>query len=102
MKVKNGIASSRSLDRMPKMRAAAGRLQEGGGEEAELDRDEAEEQAERGEREGHREADQHEHDQPAEHQRRHQFELGIIASAARIRERFDRLVSQRRAGPRCA
>ncbi len=48
------------------------RLHEGELEHALLDGDEAEEQADRREREGDRVADQHEQDEAAEHQRRHQ------------------------------
>src|SRR5262249_62436754 len=47
------------------------RLQEVEGEESLLDRDGAEEQSERGEREGDRIADQHEQHEAAEHERRH-------------------------------
>ena len=49
-------------------------LQIGDGEEPLLDADHAEEQSDRGERECDREPDQHEDDQSAEHQRRHDFQ----------------------------
>ena len=71
MKVKNGIASSSSLEStLPKMRPGY-RLQEVEVEETEMDREEAERKPDRGQREGHREADQHRQNQAAEHQRRH-------------------------------
>ena len=55
MKVKNGIASSRSFEMMPK--SWYGQLaEEVGADQAELDADEAEEQADRGERERHRDS----------------------------------------------
>ena len=70
MKVKNGIASSVSLFMMPKTRSGSA-WQEVGLEQAELDADEAEEQAVGGQRERHRIAEQQEDDQAAEHDRRH-------------------------------
>ena len=62
MKVKNGIASSRSFDRMPKTRSGSA-CRKLGVEEAELDADDAEEEPDRGEREGDGIADQQEHDE---------------------------------------
>src|SRR5258706_597541 len=49
-------------------------LQEVEIEEAEIDRKKAERKPERGEGEGHREADQHGQNQAAEHERRHHFQ----------------------------
>ena len=70
MKVKNGIASSRSFEMMPN--SWIGEVaEEVRPDHPEFDADEAEEQAGRGEREGRRIADQHEQDHAAEHQRRH-------------------------------
>ena len=71
MKVKNGTASSRSFDSTLPNTRPRDRLQVGEGEEAVIDRDEAEGDAESGERERHRIADQHEQHEAAEHQRRH-------------------------------
>jgi hypothetical protein len=51
--------------------AARDGLHESHREVAHLDRQEAEEEAHGGQREGHRVADDHEHDEAAEHQRRH-------------------------------
>ena len=65
MKVKNGIASSSSLDRMQPNTRPGMACMNGHREIAEVDRQEAEEEADRGEREGDRVADEHEDDQPA-------------------------------------
>ena len=55
---------------MPKMRSGSA-CSSCGDEQAELDADEAEQQAVRGQRERDRVAEQQEHDQRREHQRRH-------------------------------
>ena len=73
MKVKNGIASSRSLDMMPKTRS--GRAWRKAGENSRCSMAmTAEEQADGGEREGDRIADQQEDDQPPEHHGGHHVE----------------------------
>ena len=73
MKVKNGIASSSAPCSSEMIRehlvdeiAEKVRL-----DQAKLDADEAEEQSDGGERERRRIAEQHENDQPREHQGRH-------------------------------
>jgi len=70
MKVKNGmeeqfVREDRAED------ASRDGLQERRLEEAELDRDEAEDEAQGRQRERHRVPDEHEHHQPREHQGRH-------------------------------
>ena len=62
MKVKNGIASSVSLRMMPKMRSGSA-CSKSRRQQAELDADEAEEQAVGGQRERDRIAEQQEDDQ---------------------------------------
>ena len=74
MKVKNGMASSSSLERIDAEHAAGNGLHERHGEIAEVDRHEAEEETDGGQREGHRVADDHEDHQPGEHERRHPLE----------------------------
>ena len=64
MKVKNGTASSVSFCMMPKMRSGSA-CSSVCGQQAELDADEAEEEAAGGEREGDRIAEQQEDDQAA-------------------------------------
>ena len=90
MKVKNGIASSRSL-RDDAEQLVGEIAEEIGADQPELDADEAEEQADRGERECRRIADQHEDDQPPEHQGRHvaRRTKSIIAAASRTRTAAD-------------
>ena len=70
MKVKNGIASSVSFGHDAED-ALRQRLQQRRLQQAELDADQAEEQAVGGQREGDRIAEQQEDDQRAEHDRRH-------------------------------
>ncbi len=70
MKVKNGMASRVSFDHHA-VDALGQRLQEVGREEAELDADKREEQADGAERERHRVAEEQEEDEAAEHDRRH-------------------------------
>ena len=74
MNVKNGIASSELVGEDAAEDAPRHRLQEREIEEAHVDREEAEPEAQRGQRERDRIADQHDQDEAAEHQRRHHAE----------------------------